>query len=37
MTENQMRLIIWLITVAIDKCGTLEEVHELNEEIRAKI
>lgn len=34
MTDNQMEFIIWLITTATDKCQTIEEVKEMNEQIR---
>ena len=34
MTDNQMEFITWLITKATDKCETIEEVRELNEQIR---
>ena len=34
MTDRQMQFITWLITKATDKCETIEEVREMNEEIR---
>lgn len=34
MTNKQMQFITWLITTATDKCQTIEEVRELNKEIR---
>lgn len=34
MTDKQMEFITWLITTTIDKCQTIEEVHELNQQIR---
>ncbi len=34
MTDKQVRFLTWLITTATDKCKTIEEVHELNQEIR---
>ena len=34
MTDKQMEFITWLITTATDKCQTLEEVREMNEQIR---
>ena len=34
MTDKQVRFITWLITTATDKCNTIEEVHELNRQIR---
>ena len=34
MTEKQMQFIAWLITTATDKCQTMEEVREMNAEIR---
>lgn len=34
MTDKQVRFLTWLITVATDKCTTIDEVHELNREIR---
>ncbi|WP_296463025.1 hypothetical protein [uncultured Acetatifactor sp.] len=34
MTDRQMQFIAWLITTATDKCQTLEEVREMNREIR---
>ncbi len=34
MTDKQVRFLTWLITTATDKCTTIEEVHELNREIR---
>lgn len=34
MTDKQVRFLTWLITTATDKCTTIEEVHELNKEIR---
>ncbi len=33
--DNAMQLIIWLLTKATDKCQTIEEVRELNKEIRS--
>lgn len=34
MTDKQMQFIAWLITTATDKCQTMEEVREMNKEIR---
>ncbi len=34
MTDKQMQFITWLITTATDKCETLEEVRQMNEDIR---
>lgn len=34
MTDKQMQFIAWLITTATDKCQTIEEVREMNKEIR---
>lgn len=34
MTNKQLQFITWLITTATDKCQTIEEVRELNKEIR---
>ena len=34
MTNKQLQFITWLITTATDKCQTIEEVRELNQEIR---
>ena len=34
MTNKQLQFITWLITTATDKCQTIEEVRELNREIR---
>ena len=34
MTDKQVRFLTWLITTATDKCSSIEEVHELNQEIR---
>ena len=34
MTNKQLQFITWLITTATDKCQTIEEVRELNTEIR---
>lgn len=34
MTDKQMQFIAWLITTATDKCQSLEEVKEMNKEIR---
>lgn len=34
MTDKQMQFIAWLITTATDKCQTIEEVKEMNKEIR---
>ena len=34
MTDKQLKFITWLITTATDKCQTIEEVRELNKEIR---
>lgn len=34
MTNKQLQFITWLITAATDKCQTIEEVRELNREIR---
>lgn len=33
-TNQQLQFITWLITTATDKCQTIEEVRELNAEIR---
>ena len=34
MTDKQMQFISWLITTATDKCQSLDEVKEMNKEIR---
>lgn len=34
MTDKQMQFIAWLITTATDKCQSIEEVREMNREIR---
>lgn len=34
MTDKQMQFIAWLITTATDKCNSMEEVREMNREIR---
>ena len=34
MTDGQLEFITWLITTATDKCQTVEEVREMNEQIR---
>lgn len=34
MTDKQMQFIAWLITTATDKCQTIDEVKEMNKEIR---
>ncbi len=34
MTDKQLQFIAWLITTATDKCQTIEEVREMNEQIR---
>ena len=34
MTDRQLQFISWLITTATDKCQTIEEVREMNAEIR---
>ena len=34
MTDRQMQFLTWLITTATDKCQTMEEVREMNEQIR---
>lgn len=34
MTDRQMQFIAWLITTATDKCQTIEEVREMNADIR---
>lgn len=34
MTDKQMQFIAWLITTATDKCQTMDEVKEMNKEIR---
>lgn len=34
MTDKQMQFIAWLITTATDKCQSMEEVREMNKEIR---
>ncbi len=36
VTNRQLQFIIWLITAATDKCHTIEEVRELNKEIRLR-
>lgn len=36
MTDIQMQFITWLITTATDKCETIEEVKQMNEEIRRR-
>lgn len=36
MTDKQMQFIAWLITTATDKCQTMDEVRELNKEIRKR-
>lgn len=36
MTDKQMQFITWLITTATDKCGSMEEVRKMNEEIRRR-
>mgnify|MGYP003421843986 CR=1 FL=1 len=33
MTDIQMDFITWLITTVTDQCQTIEEVHQLNEQI----
>lgn len=35
-TNKQMQFITWLITTATDKCQSIEEVRELNKEIRKR-
>ena len=34
MTDKQMQFIAWLITTATDKCQTIDEVREMNKELR---
>lgn len=34
MTDKQMQFIAWLITTVTDKCQTMDEVREMNKEIR---
>lgn len=34
MTDKQMHFIAWLITAITDKCQSVEEVREMNKEIR---
>ncbi|MBR1599113.1 MAG: hypothetical protein IJ661_09415 [Lachnospiraceae bacterium] len=34
VTNKQLQFITWLITTATDKCQTIEEVRELNKDIR---
>ena len=34
MTNKQIQFITWLITTATNKCQTIEEVRQLNKEIR---
>lgn len=34
VTNKQLQFITWLITTATDKCKDIEEVRELNKEIR---
>lgn len=34
MTDKQMQFLTWLITTVTDKCQSVEEVREMNEEIR---
>ena len=34
MTDKQMQFIAWLITTATDKCQTMDEVREMNKDIR---
>lgn len=34
MTDKQMQFIAWLITTATDKCSTIDEVRQMNAEIR---
>lgn len=34
MTDKQMQFIAWLITTATDKCQSMEEVRQMNKEIR---
>ena len=34
VTNKQLQFITWLITTATDKCQTIDEVRELNREIR---
>ena len=34
VTNKQLQFITWLITTATDKCQTIEEVRELNRQIR---
>ena len=34
VTNKKLQFITWLITTATDKCQTIDEVRELNREIR---
>ncbi len=34
VTNKQLQFITWFITTATDKCQTIDEVRELNREIR---
>ena len=34
MTDRQLQFIAWLITTATDKCTTIDEVRQMNAEIR---
>lgn len=36
MTDRQMQFIAWLITTVTDKCQNIEEVREVNREIRER-
>ena len=36
ITNKQLQFITWLITTATDKCQTIDEVRELNREIRKR-
>lgn len=37
MSDRQIQFIIWLITTATDKCQSMEEVRQMNEEIRKRL
>ena len=34
MTDKQLQFIAWLITTATDKCQSMDEVREMNDQIR---
>nr|WP_155959635.1 hypothetical protein [[Eubacterium] cellulosolvens] len=34
MTDKQLHFVIWLITKITDQCQTMEEVRQINKEIR---